>query len=84
MTTRLSTKGQIVLPKEARTRLQLRPGVRLICRVEGESIVLTREQPRESQVERFRDRTTGLVVTRSPKHVHVTSADVRASLVEFP
>ena len=45
MTTMLSSKGQVVLPKQARLRLRLRPGVKLVCEVQGDSLVLTPEHP---------------------------------------
>ena len=84
MTTKLSTKGQIVLPKQARTRLQLRPGTKLVCKVEGDSIILTPEQPPSEKPKLVRDPKTGLTVTKSPAHVHVTSEDVHAALLDFP
>lgn len=37
---KLSTKHQIVIPREARERLGLRPGDRLDVRIESERIVL--------------------------------------------
>ena len=84
MTTTLSTKGQIVLPKQARTRLHLRPGTRLDCQIQGDSIVLTPQKPPTERPRQMRDPRTGLVVTRSPAHVKVSSEDVRAALLEFP
>ena len=84
MTTKLSTKGQIVLPKQARTRLQLRPGTKLLCKVEGGSIVLTPEHPVSEKPKLIRDLKTGLMITKSPAHVHVTSEDIRTALVHFP
>jgi AbrB family looped-hinge helix DNA binding protein len=84
MTTRLSTKGQIVLPKQARTRLQLRPGTKLACKIEGNSIVLTPEQPITHKPKLVREPKTGLIITKSPGHVHVTSQDVQSALVDFP
>jgi AbrB family looped-hinge helix DNA binding protein len=84
MTTKLSTKGQIVLPKQARARLQLRPGAKLLCRIEGISIILTPEQPVREKPKLVRDRKTGLMVTQSPKHVQVTSEDVYKALMDFP
>ena len=84
MMTKLSTKGQIVLPKQARARLQLRPGVKLICRVHGDSIVLTPEHPAGERPKLARDAKTGLMITKSPAHVMISSDDVRAALLEFP
>lgn len=84
MTATLSTKGQIVLPKPVRVRLQLRPGAKLRCRVEGDSIILTAEQKSLERPTLVRDSRTGLMVTRSPAHLKVTSADARAALSDFP
>lgn len=39
-TTRMSSKGQVVLPKTVRERLRLRPGVRLEVTVNGRAIIL--------------------------------------------
>ncbi len=84
MTTRVSTKGQVVLPKNARTRLRLQPGTKLICKVEGESIVLTPEHPVAGKQRLVRDPKTGLMITKSPSYLKVTSEDVRAALADFP
>lgn len=84
MTTKLSTKGQIVLPKQVRARLQLRPGTTLVCKVQGDSIVLTPEHPPGERPKLTREAKTGLMVTRSPSHVKVSGDDVRAALLEFP
>ena len=84
MTIRLSTKGQVVLPKQARTRLRLQPGTKLVCKVEGDSIVLTPEHPVAGKPKLVRESKTGLIVTKSPLHVQVTSDDVRAALADFP
>jgi|JI10StandDraft_1071094.scaffolds.fasta_scaffold1090594_2 AbrB family looped-hinge helix DNA binding protein len=84
MTTKLSTKGQIVLPKQARARLQLRPGTTFVCKVEGDSIVLTPEHPAAERPKLVRDAKTGLMVTKSPAHVSVSSDDVRSALADFP
>jgi len=38
--TALSTKGQIVIPKEIREALRLRPGTRFIIELEGDRVIL--------------------------------------------
>jgi len=43
---KMSSKNQIVVPKEARDALELRPGDRLLVSVEGETIEMRRE-PRD-------------------------------------
>ncbi len=84
MTVTLSTKGQVVLPKQARTRLQLRPGAKFACKVDGESIILTLEPRHRGRPKLILDPTTGLRITKSPPEVRVSSEDVRAALADFP
>jgi AbrB family looped-hinge helix DNA binding protein len=80
----LSSKGQVVLPKQARMRLRLQPGARFSCRVEGNSIVLTPEQSNWERPKLVADSKTGLQITQSPAGMKVTSADVQAAMVDFP
>jgi AbrB family looped-hinge helix DNA binding protein len=84
MTTKLSTKGQIVLPKQVRARLQVKPGTTFICKVEGGSIVLTPEHPPAERPKLVRDTKTGLMITKSPTHVKVSGDDVRTAMMDFP
>lgn len=42
----MSTKGQIVIPKEVRDRAGLAPGDRVEVRIEGTTIILRRSDPR--------------------------------------
>ena len=48
MTATLSSKGQIVIPKEIRDRLNLKPGTKLDLDVQGEKVVLKRVVPEYS------------------------------------
>ena len=80
----LSSKGQVVLPKHARTRLQLRPGTKFACRVDGDSIILTLEPRSRERPKLILDPTTGLRITKSPPEVKVSNEDVRAALTDFP
>ena len=84
MTTTLSSKGQVVLPKQARLRLRLRPGAKLMCEVKGDSLVLTPEQPAAEPPRMIQDPKSGLRITKSPAGTQVTSQDVRAALLDFP
>jgi AbrB family looped-hinge helix DNA binding protein len=84
VTTTLSSKGQIVLPKQARTRLQLRPGAKFVCRVDGDSIILTVEPRNRERPKLVVDPATGLRITKSPAGVKVSSEDVRQALSDFP
>lgn len=42
---RLSTKGQIAIPKEVRAALNLREGAKLTLEVRGQEIVLSKDTP---------------------------------------
>ena len=74
----------MVLPKQARLRLRLRPGMRFLCKVQGGSIVLTPENPCLEQPRLVRDLKSGLRITQSPAGAKITSEDVRTALLEFP
>ena len=84
MTVTLSSKGQVVLPKQARTRLQLLPGTRFVCKIDGDSIILTREPRNNERPKLILESATGLRITKSPPEVKVSNADVRAALANFP
>lgn len=84
MTTKLSSKGQVVLPKQVRSRLRLRPGATFDCKVRGDSIVLTPEGAVAPPPRSIRDSKSGLRITQSRADVRVTSEDVRAALRDFP
>jgi AbrB family looped-hinge helix DNA binding protein len=84
VTTTLSSKGQVVLPKQARMRLRLLPGTRLSCKVEDGSIVLTPEQPIRERPKLITDAKTGLRITQSTAGMQVTSEQVEAAMSDFP
>jgi AbrB family looped-hinge helix DNA binding protein len=84
MTAKLSSKGQVVLPKQARMRLNLRAGVKFVCEVHGHSIVLTPEHPVSEQPRLIHDPKSGLCITKSPADTKVTSEDVHTALLDFP
>ena len=84
LTTRLSSKGQVVLPRMVRTQLRLAPGVKLVCEVRGDSIVLT-PQSKQSSKEYVIDPISGLRISkRRPRGERVSSDMVRKVLEEFP
>ncbi len=72
------------MPKQARLRLRLRPGVKLVCEVQGDSLVLTPEHPAAELPRLIEDPRSGLRITKSPAGTQVTSQDVRAALQELP
>jgi AbrB family looped-hinge helix DNA binding protein len=44
-TTKLSSRGQVVIPEEIRRRLGLEPGARFVVVAEGDTVVLKRIRP---------------------------------------
>jgi len=85
MITTLSSKGQVVLPRVARAKLRLVPGAKLICKVQGDAILLTPQAPRAKVRELVTDPITGLKVTkRTAGDPVVTSDMVRAIMADFP
>jgi bifunctional DNA-binding transcriptional regulator/antitoxin component of YhaV-PrlF toxin-antitoxin module len=84
MTAKLSSKGQVVLPKQARMRLHQRAGVKFVCKVQGHSILPTPEHPVFQVPRLIQDPKSGLRITNSPAETRVTSEDVRAALLDFP
>jgi AbrB family looped-hinge helix DNA binding protein len=85
MTTTLSSKGQVVLPRLARSRLGLAPGTKFDCEIAGEGILLKPRMPKPSAPIHVKDKISGLRVAKGTKReVKVTGAMVRELLAEFP
>ena len=85
ITTRLSSKGQVVLPRLVRSKLGLAPGVRLVCEVRGNSIVLTPLGVPNRVKEYVVDPISGLRVAKRAMCSETVSSDmVKELLAEFP
>jgi AbrB family looped-hinge helix DNA binding protein len=85
MTTTLSSKGQVVLPRLARAKLHLLPGAKLTCEVQGGTIVLKPASPRVQKTKIVVDELTGLRVTkRTVPEARITSDMVKTLLTDFP
>jgi AbrB family looped-hinge helix DNA binding protein len=85
METKVSTKGQIVLPVQVRRKLGLRTGDPLDTKVEGGRIVLTPRRARSGKVSIVVDPITGLpVLSAGPNALVLSSKQVREILAEFP
>ncbi len=86
MQTRVSTKGQIVLPGPLRRRLGIRAGDILDIAVEKDRIVMTAPKKRAcSAAKIIQDPITGFPVIDVGSDVPVlTSKMVRELLVDFP
>ena len=85
MGTKLSTKGQVVLPVHIRRKLGLRAGDPLDTQVEGGRIVLTPRKNRSRKVSIVVDPVTGLpVLSAGAEAPLLTSKQVLEILSEFP
>jgi AbrB family looped-hinge helix DNA binding protein len=85
MQTKISTKGQVVLPSPIRRKLGLRTGDPLDAKVEGGSIVLTPRSTRSRKVIIFVDPITGLpVLSAGPDAPILSSKQVNEILSDFP
>lgn len=85
MQTKLSTKGQVVIPGPLRRKLGLQPGDPLEARIEGEQIVLTPRRPPRRKLRIGASPATGLpVLSAAPGSPRLTSAQVSEILSEFP
>ena len=82
MQTKVSTKGQVVLPGPLRRRLGIRAGDPLEANIEGGRIVLTPREKRPRQVKIAIDPITGLpVLSDAPV---LSSKEVEEILTNFP
>ena len=85
METKLSTKGQVVLPGPIRRQLGLRPGDSLEAKVQSGGVLLTPRRKRSRQAKIVVDRITGLpVLSAGPEAPLLTSRQVGEMLSEFP
>jgi AbrB family looped-hinge helix DNA binding protein len=85
METKLSTKGQVVLPVQIRRKLGLRTGDPLDTQVEGGRIVLTPRKARSRKASIVVDPVTGLPVLSAGSDAPLLSSkQVRDILSEFP
>jgi len=85
MQTKVSTKGQVVLPEPIRRRLDIRAGDPLEAHVEEGRIVLTPKHKRSRRAKVMTDPITGLpVLSAGPDAPILTSKDVEDILTNFP
>jgi AbrB family looped-hinge helix DNA binding protein len=85
VTTKISTKGQVVLPQAIRRKMNLRAGDRLEARIEGERIVLIPSKKRSRRGRIIKDPLTGLpVLSAGPGAPKLTSKQVAEILADFP
>jgi len=85
MQTKVSTKGQVVLPGPLRRRLGIRAGDPLDANVEAERIVLTPRKKRPRRVGIIADPVTGLPVLSAGVDAPVLSSrEVEEIQANFP
>jgi AbrB family looped-hinge helix DNA binding protein len=85
MQTKVSTKGQIVLPGPIRRRLGIRAGDPLEANIEDGRIVLTPVKKHPLKIKTITDPVTGLPVLSAGKDAPVLSSkDVAEILANFP
>jgi AbrB family looped-hinge helix DNA binding protein len=85
MQTKVSTKGQIVLPGPFRRKLDIRTGDRLDISIEKGRIILAAPKRNRSTAKIIKDPITGLPVIDAGSDAPVlTSKMVRELLVDFP
>jgi AbrB family looped-hinge helix DNA binding protein len=85
MRTKVSTKGQIVLPGPLRRRLGLRAGDSLEISVEKDRIVLTQASKPKYEARIVKDPVTGFIaIDLGPDAPILTSEMVRELLTDFP
>jgi AbrB family looped-hinge helix DNA binding protein len=85
MQTKVSTKGQVVLPGPLRRRLDIRPGDPLEVDIEEGRIVLTPRKKRSHRVKLVVDPVTGLpALSAGPNAPTLSSQEVEEILTNFP
>lgn len=85
MQTKVSTKGQVVLPGPLRRRLGIRPGDPLEANIEAGRIVLTPRRRRSRKARVVTDPITGLPLLDAGLGAPaLTSKDVDEILADFP
>ena len=85
MTTKVSTKGQVVLPGPLRRRLGIRAGDPLEAKIEAGRIVLIPQRKKRHKTRIVKDPITGLPVLSAGSNAPVlTSKEVREILANFP
>lgn len=85
METRVSTKGQVVLPGPLRRRLGIQTGDSLDANIEAGRIILTPRNKHRRQVRIIEDPVTGLPVLHAGADAPVLSSrEVEDILANFP
>ncbi|HEX3438029.1 MAG TPA: AbrB/MazE/SpoVT family DNA-binding domain-containing protein [Pseudacidobacterium sp.] len=84
MQTKVSTKGQVVLPGPLRRKLDIRTGDPLDASIEEGRIILVPRKKRTRKAKITKDRLTGLPVLDAGNAPVLTSKEVEEILANFP
>lgn len=85
MQTKISTKGQVVLPQPIRRQLNLRVGDELDAKVSDGSVVLTPRRKRAKHVRIIKDPVTGFpVLDVGDDAPTLTTKEIEEILSDFP
>lgn len=85
MQTKVSTKGQVVLPSPIRRKLGIRAGDSLDANIERGRIVLSPRTKRPYRARIVRDPVTGLpALSAGPEAPTLTSKEVEEIIASFP
>jgi AbrB family looped-hinge helix DNA binding protein len=85
MRTKVSTKGQVVIPRPIRDKLELQPGDVLKTSIENDRIVLVPARKRSRKPRIVHSRVSGFPVISLGKNApRLTSKQVADLLTEFP
>jgi AbrB family looped-hinge helix DNA binding protein len=79
---RISTKGQLVIPQRFRKALQLEPGEKVSFSLEGDKLILQREESRRARL--VRGKFGRPVLVTPPGAPAMTPDRVKAILNELP
>jgi AbrB family looped-hinge helix DNA binding protein len=83
--TKVSSKGQVVLPLASRTELRIEEGDQLAVRIENGELILTPPKRRKFKTWVESSPTTGLpVIVSEPDAPTMTGEWVRKQLEDFP
>lgn len=85
MTTKVSTKGQVVLPGPLRRKLGICAGDALVAKIEAGRIVLIPQRKKTHKAKIVRDPITGFPVLNAGHNAPtLSSREVREILADFP
>ena len=82
MTARISTKGQLVIPQQFRKALNLRPGDKVSFLLQGEKLLVQRDEPKRARLKKGKFGRPVLVAPR--RAPAMTPERIKALLEELP